>query len=99
MMPQDIIIRPLLTEHSYANVAQKKYTFEVARNANKYQIRWAVEKLFDGVKVEKVNTLYRKGQLKRMGRTQGYTADRKLAVVKLTAQSKGIELFEGMAQA
>lgn len=98
MMPQDIIIRPVLTEQSYANMAERKYTFEVARDANKFQIRQAVEELFAGVKVDKVNTMYRKGQLKRMGRYQGYRPTRKLAIVKLAQDSKGIEFFEGMAQ-
>ena len=97
-MAQDIIIRPVLTEKSYDNMAEKKYTFEVAKNANKTQIRWAVETLFAGTEVEKVNTLYRKGKTKRMGRYEGTTTTRKYAVVKLTADSKGIEFFEGMAQ-
>ncbi|MDD4796748.1 MAG: 50S ribosomal protein L23 [Eubacteriales bacterium] len=98
VMPQDIIIRPVLTEKSYANMAEKKYTFEVAGSANKYQIRWAIEALFAGTKVEKVNTLYRRGQLKRMGKFEGYRPTRKFAVVKLAQGSKGIEFFEGMAQ-
>lgn len=93
----DIIIRPVLTERSYDNMAKKKYTFIVAPDANKYQIKAAVEQAF-GVKVEQVNTLNRKGSLKRMGRTQGMTSDTKRAVVKLTEDSKGIEFFEGMAQ-
>ncbi|MDD3242277.1 MAG: 50S ribosomal protein L23 [Eubacteriales bacterium] len=97
-LAQDIIIRPVLTEKSYDNMAAKKYTFEVAKNASKPQICWAVETLFAGTKVEKVNTLYRRGKLKRMGRFEGTRATRKFAVVKLTADSKGIEFFEGMAQ-
>lgn len=98
MTAQDIIIRPVLTENSYANMAERKYTFEVARDANKYQIREAVEALFAGTKVQNVHTLYRKGQLKRMGRTQGYRPTRKFAIVKLAPESKNIEFFEGMAQ-
>ena len=93
----DVIIRPVLTERSYDNMAKKKYTFVVANDANKYQIKKAVEQAF-GVTVEKVNTLNRPGYMKRMGRTQGMTSDTKRAIVKLTADSKGIEFFEGMAQ-
>jgi large subunit ribosomal protein L23 len=93
----DVIIRPVLTERSYDNMAHKKYTFVVANDANKHQIKQAVEEAF-GVTVEKVNTLNRPGSMKRMGRTQGMTPDTKRAVVKLTADSKGIEFFEGMAQ-
>jgi large subunit ribosomal protein L23 len=93
----DIIIRPVLTERSYDNMAHKKYTFIVATGANKYQIKKAVEEAF-GVNVEKVNTLNRPGSMKRMGKTKGMTSDTKRAVVKLTATSKGIEFFEGMAQ-
>ena len=96
--PQDIIIRPVLTEKSYGNMGERKYTFEVNKDANKNQIRTAVEQLFEGVRVDKVNTLYRKGQLRRQGRTQGYRPDRKFAVVKLTPGSRSIEFFEGMAQ-
>jgi large subunit ribosomal protein L23 len=93
----DIIVRPVLTERSYDNMAKKKYTFIVANDANKQQIKQAVESAF-GVTVEKVNTLNRRGSLKRQGRTQGMTPDTKRAFVKLTDASKGIEFFEGMAQ-
>jgi large subunit ribosomal protein L23 len=93
----DIIIRPVLTERSYDNMAKKKYTFIVANNANKIQIKQAVEQAFN-VTVEKVNTLNRPGYMKRMGRTEGMTPATKRAVVKLTPESKGIEFFEGMAQ-
>jgi large subunit ribosomal protein L23 len=93
----DLIIRPVLTEKSYDLMAERKYTFEVDKNADKPDIRYAVEKIF-GVKVAQVNTFYRKGQLKRQGRTQGYRPDRKFAIVKLSPESKGIEFFEGMAQ-
>ena len=96
MSYQDIIIRPVLTERSYDNMALKKYTF-VAQDANKYQIKKAVEDAFN-VKVEQVNTLNRRGRLKRMGRTAGMTPDTKRAIVKLTEDSRGIEFFEGMAQ-
>ena len=93
----DIIIRPVLTERSYENMAAKKYTFIVANDANKYDIKRAVEEAF-GVKVEKINTLNRPGHMKRMGRTSGMTAETKRAVVRLTADSRGIEFFEGMGQ-
>ena len=93
----DIIIRPVLTERSYDNMSVRKYTFIVASDANKYEIRRAVEEVF-GVKVAKINTLNRPGHLKKMGRTSGMTPDTKRAIVRLTEASKGIEFFEGMGQ-
>ena len=78
-----------------AGIANKKYTFEVAKDANKIEIAKAVEELFD-VKVTKVNTLHVRGQLRRQGRTQGYTPSWKKAVVTLSPDSKNIEFFEGM---
>ncbi len=95
--PYDIIIRPVLTEKSYAEMADKKYTFEVAVTAGKTEIKQAVETIF-GVKVEAVNTMRVQGKMKRQGRTQGRRPERKKAIVKLTKASKGIEFFEGMAQ-
>lgn len=95
MAAQDIIIRPVITEKSMAGIANKKYTFEVAKDANKIEIAKAVEELFD-VKVTKVNTLHVRGQLRRQGRTQGYTPSWKKAVVTLSPDSKNIEFFEGM---
>ena len=95
--PYDIIIRPVLTEKSYDGMADKKYAFEVALNANKTEIKKAVETIFD-VKVESVNTMRIEGKLKRQGRTQGRRPERKKAYVKLTEGSKTIEFFEGMAQ-
>ena len=95
MDAQDIIIRPIITEKSMNGAAMKKYTFEVAKNAEKIQIKKAVEELF-GVKVEKVNTLNVRGRLRRQGRHQGYTRSWKKAIVKLTEDSKGIEFFEGL---
>ena len=92
----DIIKKPVLTEKSYADMAEKKYTFEVAINANKTEIKAAVEEIF-GVKVAKVNTIRMQGKVKRTG---AYPAGRrsayKKAVVTLTADSKTIEFFEGM---
>ena len=93
----DIIIRPVLTEKSYDGMADKKYAFEVAIDANKTEIKKAVETIFD-VKVESVNTMRIEGKLKRQGRTQGRRPERKKAYVKLTEGSKTIEFFEGMAQ-
>ena len=92
MLAEDIILKPLLTEKGYDGIADKKYTFIVAKSANKTQIRLAVEKLF-GVDVKSVNTVNCHGKLKRMGRNQGYTPDYK----KLTADSKAIEFFNSLS--
>ena len=94
-MERTVILRPLLTEKSYATIKDKKYTFIVAKDANKTEIKLEVEKRFD-VQVEKVNTLNCHGKLKRMGRTQGYTSDYKKAVVTLKKDSKGIAFFESL---
>ena len=93
----DIIIRPIITERSMAAVADKKYVFEVAKDANKVEIRKAIEIVFPGVKVLSVNTMNVQGKAKRT-RTMKYgrTSDWKKAVIRLTEDSKGIELFEGM---
>lgn len=96
MREHDIIIRPLLTEKSYAGVADKKYTFVVAKKANKTEIKLAVEKLFN-VQVESVNTANVRGKLKRMGRNEGYTPSYKKAIVQLKADSKPIEFFESLS--
>ena len=93
----DIIIRPVLTDKSYAEMADKKYTFRVAINANKTEIKNAIEEVFPGVKVESVNTMRTEGKIKRQGRTQGRTAEVKKAIVTLKKDSKGIPFFEGMA--
>ena len=92
----DIIIRPIISEQSMDQLAEKKYTFEVKKSANKIEIKKAVEEIF-GVKVESVNTLNMLGKMKRMGRYEGRRANWKKAIVKLTADSKTIEFFEGMA--
>lgn len=94
-LAQDIILRPIITEESMQNTALKKYTFKVAKNANKIEIAKAVEELFD-VKVAKVNTLSVRGKLRRQGRFEGYTASWKKAIVTLTEDSKTIEFFDGM---
>ena len=96
MKHYDIIRRPVLSEKSYSEIANKKYVFEVAVDANKIEIKEAVEKAF-GVKVEKVNTVNVRGKLKRQGRTQGYTSKRKKAIIQLTKDSKAIEIFENLA--
>ena len=93
--PHDIIIRPVVTEQSMADMVDKKYTFVVAKCANKTEIKKAIEKVF-GVNVEKVNTMNYDGKVKRMGRSEGRTASFKKAVVKLAADSKEIEFFQGM---
>ena len=96
MNAYDIIIKPVITEQSMADVADKKYVFEVAINANKTEIKAAVEEIF-GVKVAKVNTLRQQGKMKRTGAMPaGRRAEYKKAVVTLTADSKTIEFFEGM---
>ncbi len=92
----DIVIRPVITEQSMEAVDQKKYVFIVANDANKTEIKKAVSEIF-GVKVEKVTTINMDGKQKRQGRyPAGRTASFKKAVVKLTADSKTIEFFEGM---
>ena len=92
---QDIILRPVITQESMMGTAEKKYSFKVAKDATKPEIKEAVEKLF-GVKVAKVNTMNCKGHLRRYGRFEGYTESWKKAVVTLTEDSKTIEFFDGM---
>ena len=91
----DIILKPVITEASMQGIANKKYTFQVAKDANKIEIAHAVEELFD-VNVAKVNTVSVRGRFKRMGRNEGYRPDWKKAIVTLTENSKTIEFFEGM---
>ena len=96
MTAYDIIIRPIITEHAMGAVADKKYVFEVAKDAGKIEIKKAVEEIF-GVKVKSVNTLNVLGKEKRMGAGRpGTTRAWKKAYVQLTADSKTIEFFEGM---
>ena len=96
MNTYDIIRKPIITEQSMADVADKKYVFEVAVAATKTEIKAAVEAIF-GVKVAKVNTLIVNGKVKRTGAyPAGKRADYKKAIVTLTADSKTIEFFEGM---
>ena len=92
----DVIIKPVITEKSMMGVAEKKYVFEVAKDANKIEIKKAVEEIF-GVKVAKVNTINVPGKAKRMGAARpGRTKNWKKAIVQLTEDSKTIEMFEGM---
>ncbi len=91
----DIIVRPLITEKSMDKVADKCYTFEVAKNATKPQIAEAVEAMF-GVKVDKVNTINMKKKPKRVGYHMGYTSEWKKAVVTLTEDSKTIAFFDSL---
>ena len=92
----DIIRRPVITEQSMADVADKKYVFMVDIDSNKTEIKEAVETIF-GVKVAKVNTVRMQGKVKRTGAyPAGKRADYKKAIVTLTADSKTIEFFEGM---
>ena len=91
----DIIIKPVITEQSMEEADEKKYVFKVAVDANKIEIKKAIEEIF-GVKVEKVNTIRMEGKEKRQGAPAGRRASYKKAMVKLTADSKTIEFFEGM---
>lgn len=93
MEARDILKRPVITERSSEVMAEKKYTFEVDTRANKTQVKQAVQEIF-GVQVEKVNIMNYKGKFKRMGKHAGYTNKRRKAIVKLTADSKDIELFD-----
>ncbi len=91
----DIIIKPVITEASIANIAERKYTFCVATDANKIEIKNAAEQIF-GVKVEKVTTINMKSKPKRVGYNYGYTSEWKKAIVKITADSKTIEFFDSL---
>ena len=93
--PYDVLLRPVVTERSMDDTADKKYTFIVDKRANKTEIKAAVEEAF-GVQVVSVNTANFKGKLKRQGRYEGYTAAYKKAIVKLSESSKSIEFFEGL---
>ena len=92
----DVIQKPVITEKSMNAMADKKYTFLVHPEANKCMIKEAVEKMFPGTKVASVNTMNLEGKTKRRGMTFGKTAKIKKAIVKLTDDSKDIEIFEGL---
>lgn len=94
-LAQEIILRPIITERSMAGVAEKKYTFKVADDATKIDIKRAVEQLF-GVKVAKVNTMHVRGRKRVQGAATGFTASWKKAIVTLTEDSKTIEFFDGI---
>ena len=92
----DVILKPVITEKSMAGMSEKKYTFLVHPEANKTQIKEAVEKMFEGTKVKKVNTMNCAGKTKRRGMTYGKTVKTKKAIVQLTDDSKDIEIFAGL---
>lgn len=92
----DVILKPVITEKSMSGMADKKYTFLVNTEANKSQIKEAVEKMFEGTKVKAVNTINSDGKNKRRGMVVGKTAKTKKAIVTLTADSKDIEIFAGL---
>ena len=92
----DVILKPVITEKSMAGMGDKKYTFLVHTEANKSQIKEAVEKMFDGAKVKSVNTMNLDGKKKRRGNVVGKTARSKKAIVQLTEASKQIEIFSGL---
>ena len=92
----DVILKPVITEKSMADMADKKYTFLVHTDANKTMIKEAVEKMFEGTKVASVNTMNCEGKTKRRGMTFGKTAKTKKAIVQLTEDSKDIEIFSGL---
>ena len=94
---RDIILKPIITEASVSGLASKKYTFAVAVDATKIDVKNAIEEIFAGVSVKKVNILNCKGKLKRMGRNEGYRPDWKKAIVTVTEDSKTIEFFDNLA--
>ncbi len=92
----DVILKPVVTEKSMNSMSEKKYTFSVHPEATKQQIKEAVEKMFAGTKVASVNTMNLDGKTRRRGNVFGKTAKTKKAIVKLTADSKDIEIFAGL---
>ena len=92
----DVILKPVITEKSMAGMGDKKYTFLVHPEANKTMIKEAVEKMFEGTKVKKVNTMNLEGKNKRRGLVVGKTAKSKKAIVWLAEDSKDIEIFAGL---
>ena len=92
----DVILKPIVTEKSMNAMGEKKYTFMVHPEANKSQIKEAVEKMFEGTKVKSVKTMNMDGKNKRRGMVVGKTAKSKKAIVALTEDSKDIEIFEGL---
>ena len=92
----DVIIKPIVTEKSMSTMGEKKYQFSVRPEATKTQIKEAVEKMFTGAKVAKVNTINQDGKTRRRGNTSGKTSKVKKAIVQLTADSAEIEIFSGL---
>lgn len=92
----DVILKPMVTEKSMSSMSDKKYTFSVHPSATKNQIKEAVEKMFTGAKVAKVNTINMDGKTRRRGATSGKTSKVKKAIVQLTADSADIEIFSGL---
>ncbi|SCP97850.1 50S ribosomal protein L23 [Anaerobium acetethylicum] len=92
----DVILKPVVTEKSMNAMGEKKYTFLVHTEANKTQIKEAVEKMFAGTKVKSVNTMNLDGKKRRRGNTVGRTSKTKKAIVQLTEASADIEIFEGL---
>ena len=92
----DVILKPVITEKSMKDMSAKKYTFLVHPEANKTQIKEAVEKMFEGTKVANVNTMNLEGKTRRRGMTFGKTAAKKKAIVQLTEDSADIEIFAGL---
>ena len=92
----DIIVKPIITEESMTGLMMKKYTFKVAKDANKIEIAKAVEEVFPGTKVAKVNTINVRGRERRQGVNKGDTPSWKKAIVTLTEDSKEIEFFNDM---
>ena len=93
--PYDVILKPVISERSMDDATRRKYTFKVATDANKTEVKHALENIF-GVEVEKVNIMNYDGKIKRMGRNEGRTSSVKKAIVTLTEKSKQIEFFEGL---
>ena len=92
----DVILAPIVTEKSMNSMSEKKYAFSVHPDATKTQVKEAVEKMFAGAKVAKVNTMNQDGKTRRRGMTYGKTAKTKKAIVQLTADSAEIEIFAGL---
>ena len=92
----DVIIKPVVTEKSMSGMTEKKYCFLVHPDATKPMVKTAVEKMFPGTKVQSVNTINQDGKNKRRGMVTGKTAKTKKAIVKLTEDSKEIEIFQSL---
>lgn len=92
----DIILKPVVTEKSMQLMSDRKYAFYVHPSSTKIQIKQAVEKMFDGVKVDSVNTMNLNGKIKRRGKTSGRTVKRKKAIITLKENSKEIEIFQSL---